>query len=112
MSLHFYKLSTFSLIEQAMKELAVQLINLEAPIYGVGIQSHIPYAGPSIHLLKVILDLFHTLHSKTLLDKNVQLTWVLEINEVSVNPFRIDLTESPMQDYQSGSQNWIFRRTM
>ena len=69
MALHFYKLSTFSLIEQAMKELAVQLINLEAPIYGVGIQSHIPYAGHSIHLLKVILDLFHTLHSKTLLDK-------------------------------------------
>ena len=65
------------LTEQAMKELAVQLINAEAPIYGVGIQSHIPYAGPSIHVLKVILDLFCAFSPKTLFPKNVKLTWFL-----------------------------------
>ena len=57
MFLRFINISIFLLFEQAMKELAVQLVNAEAPIYGVGIQSHIPYAGPSIHVLKVILYL-------------------------------------------------------
>ena len=85
-----------------MKQLAIQLINTEAPIYGVGIQSHIPYTGPSIHVLKVILGLFCAFRPKTLLDKNVKLTRDVEINEVSVNPFRIDLIGSLVQGYQSG----------
>ena len=40
---------------QAMKMLALNLIEDGAPIYGIGIQSHIDYVGPSIHVMKVDL---------------------------------------------------------
>ena len=44
---------TSCVLFQAMKMLALNLIEAGAPIYGIGIQSHIDYVGPSIHIMKV-----------------------------------------------------------
>ena len=44
---------TSCVLFQAMKMLALNLIEAGAPIYGIGIQSHIDYVGPSIHVMKV-----------------------------------------------------------
>ena len=49
----------FFLYFQAMKMLALNLIEAGAPIYGIGIQSHIDYVGPSIHVMKVNLYIQH-----------------------------------------------------
>ena len=49
----------FFLYFQAMKMLALNLIEAGAPIYGIGIQSHIDDVGPSIHVMKVNLYIKH-----------------------------------------------------
>ena len=41
--------------------LALNLIEAGAPIYGIGIQSHIEHVGPSIHVMKIDLQFYSSI---------------------------------------------------
>ena len=80
-----------------MKILALKLIEAGAPLYGIGIQSHIEHDGPSIHLMKVDLGIvqFNKTSKNFTIPGMCCLTWF----------YRADWMLSQKPACQSGSQN-------